>query len=95
MENLLSDYKVRAIVLREAMKDDEISLQHHEVFTKLEHEVESGRSRGKKEDYIGVFPTGAVVKLLNIQNDRSSNENANKAKVSAKNEVKLATETKP
>ena len=49
------------------MKDDEISLKLHGVCTKLVHEVEPGWSRGKKEDFIGVFPTGAVVKLFNIQ----------------------------
>ena len=98
MENLLSGYKVRAIVSREAMKDDEISLQLHDVFTKLEHEVEPGWSRGKKDDFIGVFPTGAVVKLLNIQNDKTSNKNENstQSKIrSEKNEVKFVTETKP
>ena len=78
-------------VKREAMRDDEISLQLHEVFTKVEYEVELGWSRGKKEDFIGVIPTGAVVKLSNIQNDRTLNEKENGTQPKetiGKNEVK-------
>merc|ERR1711892_978955 len=68
MESLQNGYKVRAIVSRPAMKEDEIALNLNDTFTKIEHEVEPGWSRGQKDDFIGVFPTGAVVKLLNRKN---------------------------
>ena len=44
IENLLSGYKVRAIVSREAMRD--------------QHKDELGWSRRKKDDFTGVFTTG-------------------------------------
>ena len=45
---MLRGYKVRAIVSREAIKDDEISLQLHEVFTKLEVKWSRVGVKGKR-----------------------------------------------
>ena len=73
LENLQSGYKVRAIVSRKAVKEDEIPLKYNDILTKLAHEVEPGWSRGKTEDLIGVFPTGAVVRLLKSQNNQTKN----------------------
>eukprot|EP00092_Neocalanus_flemingeri_P014903 GFUD01016095.1.p1 GENE.GFUD01016095.1~~GFUD01016095.1.p1 ORF type:complete len:561 (-),score=139.18 GFUD01016095.1:3-1559(-) len=96
LESQLSGYKVRAIVSREAMKDDEIPLKLNDIITKLEHEVEPGWSRGEKDDIIGVFPTGAVVRLLRSQNIQTENKYKDNLKINdAKDKLKIPTETKP
>ena len=97
MESLSSGYKVRAIVSRTPIQPDEIHLNFDDVFTKLEHEVEPGWSRGEKDGVVGVFPTGAVVKLFETQIEKSgeSNRDTVKSRTAIKNGGESKLNTKP
>ena len=81
LEGLTSGYLVRSIVRRKPLREDEIPLDLNDILTKLEHEVEPGWSRGKKNDFVGVFPTRAVIKLLSSKCDSAKKIESSTSKV--------------
>ena len=94
LENMKIGYKVRAIVSSKSKNEDEISLKQNDSFTKLEHEVEPGWSRGEKDDVVGLFPTGSVVSQNSQKENLLENEKTLQ-KRTEKEEIKIATDTKP